>query len=82
MAASVILVEHEREGKAVMELIPAERRPTMSVTTSDQAAEMLAKYLDLGIGGLTLSNLPQRTPESIGLGGELIKLLGGARAAA
>ena len=75
MGAAVILVEHEREVAAVMDLIPAERRAIVSWATPARAAEMLGPYLDLGIGGFTLSNQTLRTPESIGLAGELIRLL-------
>ncbi|MFI5281885.1 MAG: LLM class F420-dependent oxidoreductase [Candidatus Dormibacterales bacterium] len=77
MGAGVVLVEHERDAKSVMDLIPAERRPSISAATPAQAAEMLGKYLEAGIGGFTLSNQTLRTPEAIGLGGELIKLMRG-----
>jgi len=82
MGTNVILVQHEREGKAILDLVPVERRPMVSIGTPAQAAERLGRFLEIGIGGFTLSNQTLRTPEAIGLGGELIKLMRGSRAPA
>ena len=77
-----VLVEHERDAKAVLERIPPERRATVITATPAQAAEMLGPYIDAGFGGFTLSNQTLPTPESIGLGGELIRLMSQTRSTA
>jgi F420-dependent oxidoreductase-like protein len=79
---NVILVESEKEGKDVMEQIPAERRPMIAIATVSQAAELAGRYLDAGFGGFTLSNLTLRTDEAIGRAGELIKAVRGSTVAA
>lgn len=76
MGANIILVEDERHGKALLEKIPAERRPMVMAATPPQAAEHLRRYVDLGFGGFTISNQTLPTAEAIGLAGELIRLLG------
>jgi len=75
MGANLVLVGHERQAKAVLDLIPPERRALVTAATPEQAAETLRRYVDVGIGGFTLSNQTLRTPEAIGLGGELIRLM-------
>src|SRR5438093_1060709 len=52
----IILVENERDGKALLEQIPEERRAIVRVATPSQAAEMLGAFVDIGFGGFTLSN--------------------------
>jgi F420-dependent oxidoreductase-like protein len=80
IGAGVVLVEHERDAKAILERIPAARRATVFTATPAQAAERLGSYLDAGFGGFTLSNQTLPTPESIGLAGELIRLMRRTRA--
>lgn len=75
LGVGLVLVEDERNGKAVLESIPAARRAMVATATTRQAAETLGKYLDAGFGGFTLSNQTLPTTESIGLAGELIKLV-------
>ncbi len=79
IGAGVVLVEHERDAKAILERIPAERRATVLTATPPQAAERLAAYVKAGFGGFTLSNQTLPAAESIGLGGELIGLMGRSR---
>lgn len=74
----LILTESEEAGKAIMERIPAERRPMMRVATPDRGAEILQPYIDAGFGGFTFNNPAYPTIESIGLAGELIKLVRGS----
>jgi len=78
MGATVVLVENDRDAKAVLDQIPAERRAMVIAATPMQAAETLGQYVKVGIGGFTLSNQTLRTPEAIGLGGELIRLMRGS----
>jgi F420-dependent oxidoreductase-like protein len=75
VGVGIVLVENERDAKAVLESIPAGRRAMVATATIPQAAETLGKYLDAGFGGFTLSNQTLPTTESIGLAGELIKLV-------
>jgi F420-dependent oxidoreductase-like protein len=76
---NIILVDDEREGKALFDRIPDERKPMVSIATPAQAAEKLRLYVDAGFGGFTLSNMTSPTVESIGKAGELIKLMKGVR---
>jgi F420-dependent oxidoreductase-like protein len=76
---NIILVDDEREGKALFDRIPDERKPMVSIATPAQAAENLRPYVDAGFGGFTLSNMTSPTVESIGKAGELIKLMKGVR---
>ena len=76
---NIILVDDEREGKALFDRIPDERKPMVKIATPEQAAESLRAYVDAGFGGFTLSNMTSPTAEAIGRAGELIKLMEGVR---
>ncbi len=76
---NIILVDDEKEGKALFDRIPEERKPMVRIATPDQAAETLQRYVDAGFGGFTLSNMTSPTVESIAKAGELIKLMSGAK---
>lgn len=78
----LILTEDEKAGRALLERIPEERRPMIRVATPDQAADILRPYIEAGFGGFTLNNPTFPTIESIGLAGELIKLVRGSGVAA
>jgi len=78
VGVGVIIVKDEQEGKAILERIPAERRPMMQIGTPERAAEIFQKYADAGFGGFTLNNPTLPTPEAIGRAGEVIKMLRGA----
>ena len=82
IGAGVVLVENERDAKAVLDRIPPERRAMVTAGSPAQAAEVLGRYVDLGFGGFTLSNQTLPTHESIALAGELINLMRGGQAAA
>jgi F420-dependent oxidoreductase-like protein len=82
VGVGVVLVENERDAKAVLDRIPAERRATLFTATPSQAAERLSAYVDAGFGGFTLSNQTLPTPEAIALGGELIRLMSRTRTTA
>lgn len=78
----MVLVKHEKEGSAILERIPPERRAMIHISTVDQAAEILRPYVDAGFGGFTFSNPALPTADAIGLAGELIKLVRGSSVAA
>jgi F420-dependent oxidoreductase-like protein len=78
LGVGVILVADERDGKAILERIPEQRRAMMQVATPERAAEILQRYVDAGFGGFTLNNPTLPNAEAIGRAGELIKLMRGA----
>jgi F420-dependent oxidoreductase-like protein len=76
---NIILVDNEKEGKALFDRIPDERKPMVRIATPEQAAENLRLFVDAGFGGFTLSNMTSPTVESIGRAGDLIKLMRGVK---
>src|ERR1051326_5152884 len=82
LGAGILIVESEREGRALLERIPEQRRPFMKTVTPAQGAEVLQSYVDAGFGGFTLNNPTLPTPEAIARAGELIKVMNGRRARA
>jgi F420-dependent oxidoreductase-like protein len=76
MATPVLLAANEREAAMLLEQLPPERRAHVRPGTPEQAAEGLRPYIEAGFTGFTFNNTVLRTPESIGLAGELIRLLG------
>jgi F420-dependent oxidoreductase-like protein len=81
VGAPLILVEHEREARAMLERIPETRRPFFRAVTPSQGADYLNGYVDAGFGGFTLNNPTLPTPEHIARAGELIKLMSASRVA-
>jgi len=81
MASPVVVAGSDAEANKVLERMPAERRPYMTVGTPEQMAEALRPYLDAGFTGFTFNNNIYRTPEAIGHLGELLRLVAGAQPA-
>jgi F420-dependent oxidoreductase-like protein len=77
MASPVMVAPTEAAAAAMLERIPAERRPFVSVGRPKQAAEALRPYLDLGFTGFTFNNNIYRTPEQIAVVGELLQIVTG-----
>lgn len=77
MATPVVVAATEAEARALLDMVPPERRPHVSAGTPGQMAEVLRPYLDAGFSGFTFNNSIYRTPESIGRLGELLRLIGG-----
>jgi F420-dependent oxidoreductase-like protein len=75
MGTPVFVAANQREADAALERLPPERRAHVSIGTPEQAAEALRPYLDAGFSGFTFNNPVVRTPEAIGLVGELLRLL-------
>lgn len=75
----LVLVENDKEAKAILERIPEERRPMVAALTIPQAAELVSKYLDAGFAGIRMSNQTLRTDEAIGRAKELIAAVNGSR---
>jgi F420-dependent oxidoreductase-like protein len=77
MATPVVVMGSETEAGAALERLPPERRPFIKIGTPEQAAEALRPYIDAGFTGFTFNNSIYRTPEQIGLIGELLRLVQG-----
>jgi F420-dependent oxidoreductase-like protein len=77
MAAPVVVAGSEADSRALLERLPPERRPHVKVGPPEQMAGELRPYLDAGFTGFTFNNTYYRTPEQIGLVGELLRLLAG-----
>jgi F420-dependent oxidoreductase-like protein len=77
MATPVLVGATEADSKAMLELVPPERRPHVLSGTPPQAAEKLRPYLDAGFTGFTFNNSVYRSPEQIAAVGEVLKHLGG-----
>ena len=75
MGSPVIPVAHEREAAALLERIPLERRGSLVIGTPERVAEHLSTYIAAGFTGFTFGNTMLRTIESIGLVGEVLRLL-------
>ena len=82
VGVGLILVENEKDAKAILDQVPPERRAMVMAARVPQAAEFLGRFVDAGFGGFTLSNPALPTVEAIGLAGELIKTMRGSSVAA
>jgi F420-dependent oxidoreductase-like protein len=77
MTTPVVVAASEAEANAARERMPPERRPFVNIGSPEQAAEALRPYIDAGFTGFTFNNTIYRTPDQIGLIGELLKLVRG-----
>jgi F420-dependent oxidoreductase-like protein len=77
MAAPAIVARDDAAKAAILENVPAERRPFVQGGTPQQAAEVLKQYVDAGFTGFTFNNNYYKTPEQIALIGEVLPLIGG-----
>ena len=75
LGAGLVLVDNEKDGKAILDGLTPERRAMARVTTVPQAAEMIGKWMDAGFTGFTFNNNIYGTTESIERVGELIKIV-------
>jgi alkanesulfonate monooxygenase SsuD/methylene tetrahydromethanopterin reductase-like flavin-dependent oxidoreductase (luciferase family) len=75
MATPVLVAATEKDGKAILERLPPERRAHVVVGTPAQAAEGLRPYLDAGFTGFTFNNPVLPNAEAIGAAGELLRLI-------
>src|SRR3954451_24625317 len=77
MSTPVFVVARESDATAILDRLPPERRANVMAGPPEKAAEGLRPYLDAGFTGFTFNNPVLRTPESIAVAGELLKLIGG-----
>jgi F420-dependent oxidoreductase-like protein len=75
LGVPLVLVQHEKDAKAILDGLTPERRAMAKVATLPTAVELLGEYMDAGFGGFTLNNNIYGTDEQIALVGELIKLV-------
>lgn len=75
MGAPVIVTEDEAQAQALIERIPAERRPFLKAGPPDQMAEAIRPYIEAGFTGFTFNNNLYRTTEQIVRVGELLELV-------
>jgi len=75
---TLVLAENEKDAKALLDGMTAERRAMAITVNVQQAAEILSQYMDAGFGGFTFNNNVLQTKESIALAGELIKVVNGS----
>ena len=74
----LVLVENEKEGKAVLDRIPEERRPMVAALTVPEAAELVSRFVDAGFAGIRMGNQTLPTLEAIGRAAELIATVNGS----
>jgi F420-dependent oxidoreductase-like protein len=77
MATPVVVASSESEARAYLDRLPPERRARTSAGTPEQVVDALRPYLDAGFTGFTFNNTTYRTPESIAVVGELLRVIGG-----
>jgi F420-dependent oxidoreductase-like protein len=82
LGVTLVIVENEKDGKAILDGLTPERRAIARVVTVPQAEELIGRYMDAGFTGFTFNNNIYGTDESIALVGELIKAVNKARATA
>lgn len=78
MAAPVLVAGTEVDAAAMLQHVPAERRPHVLAGTPDQAADKLQPYLDAGFTGFTFNNSIYRSIDQIAALGDLLRLVEGA----
>jgi F420-dependent oxidoreductase-like protein len=75
---TLVLAENDKDAKALLDGMTAERRAMAITATVPQAAEVISQYMAAGFGGFTFNNNVLQTMESIALAGELIKVVRGS----
>jgi F420-dependent oxidoreductase-like protein len=78
LGMNIVLAENEKDAKALLDSMTAERRAMAVTANLAQAAELIGNYMNAGFGGFTFGNNILQTDESIALAGELIKIVRGS----
>jgi F420-dependent oxidoreductase-like protein len=78
LGMNIVLAENEKDAKALLDSMTAERRAMAVTANLAQAAELIGNYMNAGFGGFTFGNNILQTDESIALAGELIKVVRGS----
>jgi F420-dependent oxidoreductase-like protein len=82
LGVGLVLVENEKDGKAILDSLSPERRAMARVATLPQAVELIGTYMNAGFTGFTFNNNIYGTDELIARAGELIKVVNKAHAPA
>jgi F420-dependent oxidoreductase-like protein len=82
LGVPLVLVEQEKDAKAILDTLTPERRAMAKVATVPQAVELIGSYMDAGFGGFTLNNNIYGTDEAIARAGQLIKAVRGSAVSA
>ena len=77
IAAPVLVAATEQEARSMWEALPADRRSDVIWGAPERCAEGLRPYLDAGFTGFTFRNNAYRSPEQIGVLGDLLRLIRG-----
>src|ERR1700681_4377492 len=80
LGGGLVLVENEKDGKAILDSLTPERRAMARVATLPPAAELIGTWMAAGFTGFTFNNNIYASDESIALAGELIKIVNGVPA--
>jgi F420-dependent oxidoreductase-like protein len=75
LGLGLVLVENEKDGKAILDTLTPERRAMAKVATVDQAEDLIGTYMEAGFTGFTFNNNIYGSDEAIARAGELIKLV-------
>lgn len=82
LGVTLVLVENEKDAKAILDSLTPERRAMARVATLPQAVELLGTYMEAGFTGFTFNNNIYGSDGSIALAGELIKAVNGSAVSA
>jgi F420-dependent oxidoreductase-like protein len=82
LGVGLVLTDDEKQARAIMDSLPAERRAMVRAARFDEAPEILRPYLDAGFGGFTFNNPTLPTVEAIERFGEVIQAVRGSSVAA
>lgn len=82
LGVPLVLVENEKDAKAILDTLTPERRAMAKVVTLPEAVELIGQYMDAGFGGFTLNNNIYATDEAIARAGQLIKAVRGSAVSA
>jgi F420-dependent oxidoreductase-like protein len=75
MAAPVLVGGTEADAQAMWRELPPDRQAMARPVLLPEAADILRPYIDAGFTGFTFNNNVYRTPEQIGVVGELLRLV-------
>lgn len=78
----LVLVESEKEGHAVLDRIPEERRSMVQALTVTQAHELVNSFVKAGFAGIRMSNQTLTSNEAMARAAELIAAVNGSRVGA
>ncbi len=77
MGAPVVPVSSDAQREAFLELVPPERRSSMTVGSPEQCADALRPFIDAGFSGFTFGNTVYGTPDAIRTVAATLSLIGG-----